>query len=186
MMDIQLVPYCEIDGIRSFSDSEIAELYDRMEKDGTAEMVFYDRGVQSRTGFVALMRRPGTYLYIVVPRSAEGVTEPLAIVWLTQVESKRAYMHFCLFSNAWGESSVEIGKATVVRLINMKDGKDQYLFDVFYGITPMVNTDAIRYAEFCGGKVVFSLPCGVWNGAKKANETGIFIQYLREQDKGGS
>jgi len=178
-MDIRLVPYCEIDGIRSFSDSEIAELYDRMEKDGSAEAVFYDRSVQNRSGFVALMRSPGTYLYVIIAEDVVGVTDMIGIVWLNRVERKRAFMHFCPFSNVWGEKSVEMGKETVRRLINMKAGKGEYLFDVFYGIVPVANARAIKYAEACGGKVICSLPCGSWNGAEKANEPGVFIQYLR-------
>lgn len=178
-MNIRLVPYCEIDGIRSFSDSEIAELYDRMEMDGIAETVFYDRSVQSRAGFVVLMRKPDTWLYVIMAQGGEGTPEKLGIVWLNRIEFKRAYLNFCLFSNAWGKKSVEIGKEAVGRLISMKDGKDGYLFDVFYGITPMVNTGAIKYAEACGGRAICNLPCGSWNGAEKANEAGVFIQYLR-------
>jgi hypothetical protein len=181
MMDIKLIPYCEVDGIRTFSDSEIAELYDRMEMDNTANTVFYDRAVTNRAGFVVLMKEPGTYLYVIMRDEIEGVVEKLGVVWLNRVKYRRAHLHFCLFSNAWGKGSVDIGRQVVERLINMKSGEGEYLFDAFFGIIPWVNTDAIRYVKECRARIICNLPCSSWNGVTKTNEAGILFQYLRGQ-----
>lgn len=180
-MEIRLVPYCEIDGIRSFSDSEIAELYDRMEHDGTAGTVFYCGSVKNRSGFVVKMKEPGTYLYVIMRRGdPEGITEKLGIVWLNRIEYKRAYFHFCLFSNAWGKKSEEIGKDVVSELINMRGRDGQYLFDCFLGIIPWANIEAVRYVRSCGARILCNVLCGSWNHKTLKNETGILFQYLRE------
>jgi hypothetical protein len=177
-MDIKLIPYCEIDGIRTFSDSEIAGIYDRIEKEGSAGMLFYDGCAKNRAEFVMIMKRPGTYLYIVVER--ENPEHQLGIIWLNRIEHRRAWLHYCFFAETWGTSALKIAKQGVEKLISLQDSKGEYLFDTFLGITPSSNRLSVRFNKMCGAIPLCNVPYGSWIDARKANETGVFFQYLRE------
>jgi len=179
MTDIRLVPYCEIDGIRTYSDSEIAALYDRMEMDKTAKDVFYDGSVKNRAEFVAMAKKPGTYLYVVIEKGNPDAQ--FGIVWLNRVEFKRAWFHFCFFSNVWGARGVEIGKAVISQLTNMKNNAGDFVIDSLLGVVPKANPKAINFVKRCGGILLCDLIYGSWNGNKNANETGTLFQYLRNE-----
>jgi len=60
-MKVDILTYCETDGIKTFRDSFIMGLYDRMVKDGTAKTVFYAGHVTTRDHFFKIyqIRGPG-------------------------------------------------------------------------------------------------------------------------------
>ncbi len=107
-MNLKIIPYTEVDGIKTFRDSDILDLYGRMVKDGTADTVFYEGTVSTREEFLASIKNRGTLLFILkVDDKIVGFT------WLNRFENRTAHNHFVAFSEVWGKETVEIGKETL-------------------------------------------------------------------------
>jgi hypothetical protein len=170
---IHIMPYTVIDGIPSMKDSLVMSFYDQMVKDGTADLVFCDGKINDRKQFLANIKSNQTIFIIAI---LEG--DPVGLAWINRIEKKKAWGHFCLFSNGWGDRSVDIGKAMVRFLIGMKS--DDYLFDVFFGLFPTENKLALSFVKRCGGKIVGEIPKSLWNAKKNKSESGTLIYYERE------
>jgi hypothetical protein len=175
-LGVHLMPYCEVDGIRTFTDSEVLGFYDRMVENGTAEAVFSDGTINSRADWLRDMKSPYTFLYVVY---AEGCT--VAVVWLNRVERKKAYFNYSGFFSGWKRGSVEIGKHILKIIMSMKDSCDSHLFDILMGITPVSNKVAVKYMKLCGWQVVGVLPLGVWSQQNQKSEPALISYFTREE-----
>lgn len=172
-MKIDLIPYTSVDGIATFGDTFIKELYNRMVFDNTAGMVFYDGSVQSSDAFLRTMKFNQNALFIL------SVDDEISgIVWLNNFEQKSASFHFCFFSNIWGKDTALIGKKCFSILLDMKN-KDEYLFDLVTGIIPVRNKKAIKWAEEIGAGVVGKLPLGAWIHEEQRSEDAIIFYVER-------
>jgi len=154
---LKLIPYCEIDGVRTFSDSYIREVYARMESEGTTGIVFCDGTIVSSDDFLQTMKYGENELYFLFDRETL-----MGMCWLNRFESRFARFHFNLFSDAWGANSVVYGKWTVDKLLYRKNG--DYCFDMFVGHVPSWNVRAINYVKKLGAKVLGELPHGTPDG----------------------
>jgi len=172
---IKLLPYIAIDGIPTFPDSEIVDLYKRMAADGTAATVFSDGEITSGEDFLNATKHRENRLYVAF---MDG--EKSGVAWLNRFEARFARMHWCLFSNQWGKNSVEIGKEVIHTIINMKDGEGNYLYDMMLGIVPSNNKMAVRYCEKCGGVIQGSLPYAALKDGKSIS--GVIVYYTREAE----
>lgn len=171
--NIQLMPYCKVDGILTFRDSAILNLYDRMVKAGTADIVFTDGQINSREDWLRAMKSPENFLYVVYADK-----KMVALVWLNRVEIKKAQFHYCMFYTGWKKGSVGIGKQILEILINKKYN-GEYLFDMLTGITPVSNKLAIKFLRLCGWKIVGELPFGAWSHKAGKSEAALISYYTR-------
>jgi len=169
------MPYCEIDGVSTFRDSEILELYDRMVKAGLAETVFSDGQINNREDWLQAMKSPENFLYVVYVGTGIAF-----LVWLNRVETRKAQVHFCGFFKVWRIGSVKIGKQVLNILMNKRDSGGNYLFDVLTGLLPSSNKPAIEYMQKCGWKIIGELPFGTWNNKKQKSESAVMSYYARE------
>ena len=174
---IDLLPYTLVDGIPTMRDSEIMGFYDRMVKDGTADIVMYDDTVTDRESFLLSMISRGTFFYAIKLKQ-----EVVGLVWLNRIEKKKAYLHFCAFSNIWGKQTKEIGKVVTEKLIRTKNN-GEYLFDIFIGFVPDSNPWAVDYMVQCGCIAACTIPNICWNRTKQESEPGTLIYYIREEDR---
>jgi hypothetical protein len=170
---ISIVPYVEMDGIRTFTDTEIMGFWDQMVADGTAVTTFLDGSVTNRREFLAFMKNSLTILYIV---ARDG--EPGALVWFNSLEARVARIHFCVFQSAWG-TAVDPGRWVLDQLITMKGSNGDYLFDTFIGYTAAANRLAVRYSRKLGMKTVGVIPNLVWNQAAGKSEDGVVTYFTR-------
>ena len=170
---IEVIPYLEFDGIRTFRDSDIMELYTRMEKDGTAPTVFSDGAINNADEFLAIMKNGNNMLYVIF---VDG--ERSGVIWLNRFEARFARCHWCLFSNQWGEHSVEIGRYTLQTIIRDKAPDGSYFQDMLMGIIPSSNKRAIEYCEKCGGTIQGEIPFAALSEGKSVS--GTVIYYTRE------
>jgi len=173
--DIKIMPYCEIDGIRTFRDSEILEFYDRMVKARLAETVFSDGQIDNREDWLRAMKNPENFLYAVYVGK-----DVVFLVWLNRVEIRKAQFHYCGFFKGWRIGSVKIGKQFLNILMNKRDSSGNYLFDVLTGLTPSSNKPAIEYMQECGWKIIGELPLGAWNNKKQKSESAVMSYFTRE------
>jgi hypothetical protein len=170
---VSLVPYIQVDGIMTFTDSAIMSLYDKMVEDGTHDIVFYAGHITDRESFLRYMKRPDVMLFVLVTDK-----KYIGFTWLDNIEDRTAYNHFCLFSQCC--CKVEIGAYASNLMMNMKNNNG-YVFDLIKGIVPVWNTSAIDFALKCGGKKLGILPKAVWNAAKNKSEDAVFIYCTRSE-----
>lgn len=173
-----LMPYIMIDGVPTFTNSFIKSLYRRMEKDKSATTVFLDGSVKDEDQFLDMMMYLDNALWILNVEKEIG-----GVVWLNNFEKKRAWFHFCFFSNIWGKNTVEIGKECISTLLGLKKG-DEYEFDLLTGIVPERNEKALKWCSKMNFKILGRLPSGVWNDELQQSEAGI-IYYVERGNYNG-
>jgi len=177
-MNLKIIPYTELDGIRSFRDSEIMSFYDRMVSDEIADLVFLEGTVKSREDFLRIMRYGNNLLYALY-----NGEELCGLTWLNRFEHRSARLHFCFFGNAWGKLSRDLAKYALRKLIALQDTEGNYLWDVFIGLIPSFNKQAINFALDCGGVLVGEIPNAIWNDITKECEHGTYLYYVRSEDE---
>jgi len=170
MNNVKIVPYVEVDGIRTFQDSTIIGLFERVVSDGIFDTIFYEGTVDSKEAFLTMMKGNGAILYLLLIEK-----EIIGFVWLNRFEGKTAHLHFCTFKNTWGTGkNVGIGRFTLRQLINMG------CFDLFVGWLPVWNTHAINFVKACGAKTAGIIPNAVFNSKSGKSEPAEFIYLTRE------
>ena len=170
---VNLLPFITVDGIPTFADSEILGLYERMELDGTAPVVFSDGEIREAKGFLSAMKSGLNALYVIYVDEEES-----GIIWLNRFEARFARCHWCLFSNQWGEQSIAIGTETLRIIISIKDQNENFMWDMLMGIVPSSNKRAVEYCEKCGGAISGEIPFASMSEGKSVN--GTIIYYTRE------
>lgn len=173
-MTISIRPYTEIDGIRTYSDSEIKELFERTVRDGLDRIVFYEGTVQTAEQFLNIMKSGSVLFYALM---SDG--EIIGYTWLNRFENHTARMHFCVFQEYWGKT-LDIGKFVLDKIMHMKDLEGNYIWDLLTGFVPAWNKRAINFALKCGGQSHGKIPNAIWNQEKQQSEDAVFIYYTRE------
>ena len=169
-----VVPYCEIDGVRNYSDTFIKGLFDRMALEGTAGSVFMGSGINDAQAFLDMAKSPGTYLYVLYCGE-----EPAGIAWLNRLQYRWAQLHFCTFKPVWGRKTIALGKHTLRELLHM-GGPGRYVLDMLVGIIPSRNRVGLSYVKKCGGVVSGTLPKGIFNPHTGESEEATIITLTRE------
>jgi hypothetical protein len=172
---MKIIQYGYYDGIPTLRDSEVMDLYRRMLRDKTADTVFYDGSIRNPKDFLLFIKSCCT---MIVAMSDEG--EPLGMGWLNNRHMRSVDGHFCLFCDAWGSNSVEIGKSMVEYAVNLKQDGEQ-IFDVIIGTIPKWNKAAIMFAEKCGAVIVGDIPCAVYDFESGVSKSATIVYYQRRQ-----
>ncbi len=177
----RLLPFAQVDGISTMTDSQIMELYRHTEQDGLIDVVFYDGSIQTEKDFLSMVKAPGTVFYVFF----EGLQEQ-GYVWLNRFEGRGARIHFCGFKHAWGRA-LPMGQFCVDFFTWVKDLEGNFLFDLLMGITPAENIFARAFVQRCGFRELGEVPKAVWNTKAGKSLPGIFFYYdLQEaRDKKG-
>lgn len=171
---MKIIPYIEVDGARTFTDSVIMRLFDRVADEGLQRVVFYEGTIKSRKYFLSIMKGLHNHLYILLEKK-----EIVGFVWLNRFEGKTAHLHFCMFKNTWGTGqNVEIGKYVLSKLINM--GAPGFFFDLFIGWLPEWNTHAIGFIKRCGAQTAGVIPNAIYNAKTEQSEPAVFVYLTRE------
>lgn len=174
-MEFDILPYIEIDGIRTFADSDILSIYDRIIEEDKG-YIFQDGTISSRTVFLEIMKGEQTVLYVVYCKE-----KMLGIVWLNRFEGRFARIHWCTFNDFSAKKKIQAGQYVNQQLITMKDKEGRYVFDLLIGYTLLSNDKAIQFIRFCGGIVGETIPNLIWNDKKNKSEPGVISYYSREQ-----
>jgi hypothetical protein len=175
MKPLSILPYTELDGIRTFTDSQIMDLYDQMERDGTTRMVYFEERY-SREEFLAEMKSGASRLYVVMEEEV-----PVAIAYLNRFERTSARLHFCVFSRAWGHTD-EVARFVMKSMCGMKDNDGKPLFHVFLGMLPSCNKGAVDFILRNGGKLVGTVPNLFWDKANGKAVEGTIVYYENLHD----
>lgn len=158
MSEIKVIPYMRIDGVPNFRDSQIMEFYDRMEADGTLDHVTCRKQVMSRETWANVVLNS---VLLVAFRDGRAV----GIAIINGFEGTFARGHFCLFSEAWGKGSVEIGKALLDASFKLEDCDGEPISG-FLALLPSANRQAVEFLIKCGGVFIGEMPFGWLFGGK--------------------
>lgn len=178
-MDIIIVPYIEEDGVRSFKDSFVMELYRQAKEEGRADMAFPGKSVTDAKGFLNAMKYGPNQLYIVHDK-----TDLLGFCWLNNFLGRTAYLHMCAFQIARGKVA-EVSRKVLDILFDIKnlDG-DGYVYDMLIGLTQASNTAISQIVEAIGGVYGCILPEGSFDSKENKSVPAKLCYFIREASHG--
>jgi hypothetical protein len=176
MTDTQILPYIEVDGIRSFPDSYILGLYDKIIHEGHGHM-FQDGSIRDRDEFLSSMKYGDNFLWIVYHD-----LQLLGAWWLNSHEGRTARIHFCTFKGHDAIVKKKLVHEVMEYLIHQIGPDGKYLFDAFVGYLFTSNSRAIKYMEACGATIVGEIPMLLWNDQTGKSESGTIMYYVRSND----
>jgi len=166
---IILIPYVEVNGTRTVSDEIILQTYEKMAEDGTDNTVFCDGAVTDKEEFLDYLKDPNNlFIFALYKGVISGVG------WINSLKRNHAYVHFVLFKETWGKTSLEIGWKAIDYWFSIP-GEDGPLFDVLLGVIPKTNEKALKYIEKIGFQKGGEIPQISFVNGK--NETAI-ISYI--------
>lgn len=176
-LSVKLFPYCEVDGLPTLKDSQLAGLYERMKRDGTVEQVFFAGEVQGPDEFVAYFKNPGNHLWV---HADDETQDFLGFCWLNTFEGRSARLHYNAFSEAWGQKTFEMAIQSVKTLLGMQDEQGKYFLDVLIGLTPTDNWRSCEFVKRVGAEVAGVIPKMLWNAYKQKSMDALMVYYTRE------
>jgi len=139
------------DGRQRVSDEVLGDVWRRVVEEGKVETTFYAGGVNTPAEFLAFLRQPHVVASLACART-DG--HPLALGWLTHAGDHSAFAHFCVI----GPFRRSAGEAMVSHWKDFTDATGAPLVDMLLGITPEINTGALRLARIIGFKTVGTIP----------------------------
>jgi hypothetical protein len=167
---IQVVPYTYWDGIWTFRDSEMIDIFHRIIRDSNG-YIFRDGTTESQFLKVA----KGNLCAI-----AQDGNELAGVGWLTDIEYKKAVGHFVVFREFWGKRSAEVTK-TLTNYFLTIPCEDGFFLDAIWGFTDVTNRLALRHIAKIGFVIVGEIPCGVWHEKAKSADPAVISYITREQ-----
>lgn len=176
---IRVIPYTEIDGIRTFKDSDLEAIYNQMVDDETFLIVFADRpDIITAGDFIGYMKQPDNTLFIL---KYDGDT--VGVVWLNEWRGRSANMPFCTFSNIWGTGrTVPLGRVAIRQILAQKSRNGNYLLDMVWAMVPKKNMAALAFGYNVGWKTCGELPRAYFDRETGKSESATLIYYLREDN----
>ena len=183
----RLLPYTAFDGIPTLTDSFVVELFVRMEDEGLADKVFHQGEISKPEDFLKMMKFGNNSLYVIIQE--DSGRKPKAddiggVVWLNCFQERKAYFHFCFFSNIRGTEAIVVGKYAVLYLLNMEDESGDFLFDVLVGVVPETNVLARRWCNRMGFGKAGIIPSGEYI-ASLNKSVSSYIYYTERGEYDG-
>lgn len=168
--EIKVIPYTEVDGIATFRDSQIKDLYHQVWEEGLGEVVFSDGSVQNEDHWLDLMKYGPCKLHLCF--YGEDVA---SVVWLNRIETTHCYVHFLFFKKFRGNPIIyEIGKKFFELVFS-------YGFEVVMGLLPSSNKVARRYARKLGFEELGEVPGILWDQREQTAVPGTFVHLTKER-----
>lgn len=147
----------------AMSDLDLYELFDRLQDAGRVESASYDGSVTDRHSFRDLCRSEFTHFW-----AGLGDGDPLGYFILNGAEHHRAWMHFALFGRVHPICELRMAQHSLSFVLGLQD-EDGPLLDVVYGLTPITNSQAIRFIKLVGFRQCGMLPHGAYDAVRGCN-----------------
>lgn len=165
----RLVGYRVVEGVPTFTDSQLAKLFERAKAERLLPLVMYNMSPDmTAPTFVRFCKDAGRILWLVFYESKLA-----GWVWLDDFANRTARSHFCFFR--WlseGRLTEEVGREAFQQLFKMKFRGGTSL-QVIRAEMPGFNRPALWFLEKLGLKVVGEIP----NAAYRAS-TGKFYPMV--------
>ena len=136
----ELLPYVEIDGCWTFTDTFIKGLYRKMETDNDLPDTFLDGSVQSDQDLVDRFKRYDHKFFIVPDKDSLK-----AVLWLSDFRQATAYAHFWVAKEfRGGVEAVHMANRFLEEMLYMEDPTNRYVFDVIFAYVSNENEGVVR------------------------------------------
>jgi hypothetical protein len=150
-MSVSVIRYLGADGRPAVGEEQLAGIWRQMVAEAKVEDVFYAGGVTSLDDFSRLMAAHAAEAVLAVD-AASGAARGFA--WLTNVHDGSAFLHYC----SLGGFSREGARAVLAAVEGLRGADGQPLLDRLLGITPEVNTAALRVLRLMGFTSLGTIP----------------------------
>ena len=175
-----LIPYVEVNGIRTIPDSDVKAAYRQLIYDGTDKIVFFEGGVKDEDSFLRMIKNPNNLMVFIVKDDKYA-----GFAWINNLLDHRAFGHFAFFKSVWGQVD-DLGKEILDYWFSIP-GKNGPLLDVIVGIVPKFNTLANNYIRQIGFKTLGEIPMMMTNHYTDERISAVISYVLRiEHGKEGS
>lgn len=174
-MSFNIVPYVQVDGRWSFSDSFMKDVFNRLHDQGIVLYLFYGGEVKTDEDFLIFIKNGKNLAHIILDE-----TQPALIAWLNNFGRNYAYIHYAMFKEYWGKSTRELGYMALQYWFDFKkDGKP--LFDILLGGTPSNNRMATRFLRKMNMTILGNIPGIAWD-AYKNEYSDLIVSYIKRED----
>jgi len=168
---VHLVPYTEINGIRTFSDTFILSILERMYDEGTYFTYFFgepDYNPQRILQQLKYEQKAMSYILIYDD-------DLVGVIALDKLQFHHAFGHCFMFKKWWGtQELVDITKTAVNTLLEM--------YAVIAGIPPVINKHGINFLRKLGFKEQCTIPNYYTNVDGEFVDGAMFTIVRRECD----
>lgn len=171
---IGIHPYYEEDGVRTFKDSYILEMFDRVVKEGNLPTLFPDNSIQNKYEFLDFFKSGKATLYVITKHGEE-----CAFIYLTDVHNKRANIHVCTYKKFYRDT-VDVAEHVTKSLLNLKV-HGEYQLNVLIGIISASNTLARKWIMKVGYKEQGVIPDYFWDAFKRESTDGVMYTATRKE-----
>lgn len=174
-MAFRIEHYRKIDGVRTFPDSYIAWVYQRLLNDGSIESIFYDGSVRNAQDFIRVLKRSVTII-------AFQNADPIALSWVNDFHHKWGQLHFAFMSTMWGrhDEQEQVANLILREFLYRKCLNGQFCFDALLGVVPVRNRKAWAFVERTQPKIIGVMPYGVWVAESGQSEAARMVVHTRE------
>ena len=149
--EILLIPFAKVGDHYNLQDNVLISIWNKIIAQKLLNKVFYDGSITSAKQFVDMMKHPSNLPVI----AYNG--EILGFGWLNDMAKNRALAHFCMFREAWGKHTLEIGHKFLDYWFSLEQNGEP-LFRVLVGNTPPWNKPAVSFIQRLGFKIVGEIP----------------------------
>ena len=176
-MGLQILPYVQVDGQWSVSDTYLKSLWQKMEEQNLVQKVFYAGEIKDEQGWINLCKNPRNILHLVLDEENEAVS----VIWLNGLQMSFAFAHFVCFKKIWGKRTKEVADESFKHWFSFKKKDDTPLFDVIIGKTPDANISAINFIKRIGMNVIGTIP-NIAYDIYLGKKMGLVISYIERKE----
>lgn len=173
--EVRLLPYCEVDGIRTFKDSEISYLFTMIQKENKVEDFFCDGSVQSGADLVSLLKSQDIVSWIIIYKE-----EIRGLLWLNRFRSTSATIQIIMLGRPQ-HNTLRVAKEAMEQVMHLKDTNDNYVFSVLKGFTLAHNFKTLELAKKIGFTLVGKIPNLVYHFYDKKYYDAIISYLVRRE-----
>ena len=175
MNSITLMPYTKVDGVPTFRDSEIEDVYSRVCREGWGDKMWHDGTLNSPQEFLAHIKSNSTMFWGVYHEN-----ELMGFFWVNRIYMTHAFLHFAFFKKWWGRypEIMSAGKKAL-ELLLVEEFNGKPLFDLILGMYPSWNKHVLSYVLRHGAKVAESIPNLVWSKRDGKSVEGVIVSIVK-------
>ena len=173
---MNLIPYVQVDGRWSLTDTCMKALFEKMREHDLIKVVFSSGTVGSAEDFLGLAKNPMNTVHTVW--NDNGIC--LAVIWLNNYGFNHAFGHFCIYPEAWGKHTDEIGKLTLDYWFGFEKEDGSPMLDVILGKISAENQHALSFLQRIGMKVVGVIPKIMFDFYENRKVGAAFLYIERE------
>ncbi|KKK47640.1 hypothetical protein LCGC14_3153140, partial [marine sediment metagenome] len=127
--NIQLLPYVEVNGVRTIGDEIVKDFFHQMMEEETQKIVFPEGKIKSETDFLSLMKSVQN-----VPVFVFSENRIAGVAWLNGFHEIHALCHFGVLAWARGQVALDAGRAVLDYWFSWADESDGPKLEMVIGM----------------------------------------------------